>query len=100
MTIAIGDIHGCLEPLESLVDKLPRDDALVFLGDYVDRGPQSAQVIDYLKDLARQRHCRFFMGNHEVMSESFLAKVIEKTKGIDERNKFIESLKNVGFSFN
>ncbi|MCH8075675.1 MAG: serine/threonine protein phosphatase [SAR324 cluster bacterium] len=78
MTIAIGDIHGCLEPLESLVDKLPRDDALVFLGDYVDRGPQSAQVIDYLKDLARQRHCRFLMGNHEVL----MVKAIQDEKAI------------------
>lgn len=67
MTIAIGDIHGCLEPLEKLVDKLPPEDELVFLGDYVDRGPQSAQVIDYIIELSKKRPCRCLMGNHELL---------------------------------
>jgi serine/threonine protein phosphatase 1 len=65
MPIAIGDIHGCLEPLQALVAQLPAGEELVFLGDYVDRGPDSAGVIRYLKALATQRPCRFLMGNHE-----------------------------------
>lgn len=67
MAIAIGDIHGCLGLLENLVEELPRDEELVFLGDYVDRGPQSAQVIAYLQNLASERTCHFLMGNHENM---------------------------------
>lgn len=78
MTIAIGDIHGCLDPLKKLVEQLPREDELVFLGDYVDRGPQSAQVIDYMIELTKIRACRFLMGNHEVL----MVKAIQDDKAI------------------
>lgn len=68
-TIAIGDIHGCCRALDALLDIINpgEHDQLVFLGDYVDRGPDSRLVIDRLADL--QRHCRtvFLMGNHEIM---------------------------------
>lgn len=67
MAIAIGDIHGCLEPLRELIDRLPPDEELVFLGDYVDRGPDSAGVLRYLEALAERRPCRFLIGNHEDM---------------------------------
>ncbi len=67
MTIAIGDIHGCLEPLQRLVDQLPPDEPLVFLGDYIDRGPHSAGVAAYLIALGKRRPCRFLMGNHELL---------------------------------
>jgi serine/threonine protein phosphatase 1 len=67
MPIAIGDIHGCLETLRRLVDRLPADEELVFLGDYIDRGPHAAGVVQYLLALAKQRPCRFLMGNHEQL---------------------------------
>ena len=67
MAIAIGDIHGCLGPLRLLVERLPPGPELIFLGDYVDRGPDSAQVLRYLGRLSRQRPCRFLKGNHEDM---------------------------------
>ncbi len=66
MPIAIGDIHGCLNPLRELIALLPPDEELVFLGDYVDRGPQSAQVIAYVETLRDERPCRLLMGNHEA----------------------------------
>ncbi len=55
MAIAIGDIHGCLRPLMRLIERLPVDEELVFLGDYIDRGPESAGVVNYLRELHRQR---------------------------------------------
>ena len=70
---AIGDVHGCLAQLEQLLDRIAADaleaDAavhLVFLGDLVDRGPDSAGVVRRLLDgpLPGQRHS-FLMGNHE-----------------------------------
>lgn len=67
MAIAIGDIHGCLKPLQKLVSRLPESEELVFLGDYIDRGPDSAGVVDYLISLASRRSCRFLKGNHEEM---------------------------------
>ena len=79
-TYAIGDVHGCLDQLRALEQKIVADSAgipgrklLVMLGDYIDRGPNSAGVIDHL--LARppetfERIC--LMGNHEVMGAAFL----------------------------
>ena len=67
MAIAIGDVHGCLTPLQRLVQRLPPAAELVFLGDYIDRGPASAQVVQYLRRLARERPCRFLKGNHEQL---------------------------------
>jgi len=67
MSIAVGDIHGCFETLQRLIDKLPPGEELVFLGDYIDRGPHSSRVAQYLQLLGKQRPCRFLMGNHERM---------------------------------
>ncbi len=66
---AIGDIHGCFNNLMELIENLPFDrqrDTLVFLGDYINRGPQSREVIDYLLNLRSQcARTVFLMGNHE-----------------------------------
>ena len=69
---AIGDIHGCLEPLRRLMDQIhvSEMDEVVFIGDYVDRGPDSKGVIDYL--LTLQGRYTFLMGNHERMFLDFL----------------------------
>ncbi len=74
MLYAIGDIHGRLDKLEELMARLPlRDeDSLVFLGDYVDRGPDSRGVIDRLIRVAQERSCVFLLGNHESMFLDFL----------------------------
>ena len=49
-TYAIGDIHGCLDSLEALLGVVPfnRHDQVVFLGDYIDRGPDSKGVVERL----------------------------------------------------
>ena len=67
--IAIGDIHGCVGTLEALMGRLaPTDgDELVFVGDYVDRGPDSKGVLDYLIALAETHRCTFLRGNHEAL---------------------------------
>jgi serine/threonine protein phosphatase 1 len=73
MAIAIGDIHGCLAPLRLLVERLPPHETLVFLGDYIDRGPYSSGVIRYLRKVAKDRPCRFLKGNHEDLMERAIA---------------------------
>jgi serine/threonine protein phosphatase 1 len=67
--IVIGDIHGCKKTLEALILelKLTTDDLLIFLGDYVDRGPDSAGVIRFLMQLSQTYNCVFLRGNHEQM---------------------------------
>ena len=71
-TYAIGDIHGCYHALETLLQVVNpgEDDTLVFLGDYVDRGPNSAHVIEFLRTLDRDRVI-CLRGNHEIMMMAF-----------------------------
>jgi len=66
---AIGDIHGCLDPLNVLLDRIrpTQADTIVTLGDYVDRGPDSKGVIDRLLDLSHSCKLVSLMGNHEQM---------------------------------
>lgn len=73
--LAVGDIHGCLGQLRRLMEKVgpEPEDQWVFLGDYIDRGPESRGVIDYLIEF-RQRFPRsiFLKGNHEAMFLDYL----------------------------
>lgn len=71
---AIGDVHGCLDELDRLLVQIDADDAardpavtsLLFLGDLVDRGPASAQVVERVRRLAADRpNVRCLLGNHE-----------------------------------
>ena len=74
-TIVISDIHGCFHPLLRLLERLApgADDTLVFLGDYIDRGPDSAWVVEHLICLRRQLPRLITLrGNHEAMLLSFL----------------------------
>jgi serine/threonine protein phosphatase 1 len=68
---AIGDIHGCLDklvPLMNMIKINPDQDLLVFIGDYIDRGDHSREVVDYLVDLKlRLPESIFLLGNHEQM---------------------------------
>ncbi len=72
----IGDIHGCLEELTYLLENLPLEDSdrLIFLGDYVDRGPDPKGVVSYLieRQLKEDQDLIFLKGNHEDMFLSYL----------------------------
>ena len=73
--LAVGDIHGCLEQLRLLMTRVAptRVDRLIFLGDYVDRGPDSHGVIDYLVELGQTFPDTVFLrGNHDLMFASYL----------------------------
>lgn len=78
---AIGDLHGCARTLDALLDRLADDvggaltprDTLVFVGDYVDRGPESPAVLDRMIELevaseaGTGPRCVFLRGNHDQM---------------------------------
>lgn len=80
VTYAIGDVHGCNDQLRRLVDLIVQDGQsvegsklIVMLGDYVDRGPKSASVLDWLcaaPPAGFDRVC--LAGNHEAMMLDFL----------------------------
>ena len=71
---AISDVHGCADLLQQMFTVIDRDLANaeskraihVFLGDYIDRGPQSRQTIDLLIDRSRSHEAVFLKGNHEA----------------------------------
>jgi len=71
---AIGDIHGMRDDLVRLLSRMPlqKGDRLLFIGDYVDRGPNPKGVVDELLALQKSYDCIFLMGNHEAMFLSFL----------------------------
>lgn len=72
---AVGDIHGRLDLFEALIDAIEADDqaspaaqtTIVLLGDLVDRGPESAQVIARAREWQKRREVRILAGNHEEM---------------------------------
>lgn len=68
-TFAIGDVHGMsgnLDALMAVLNPTP-DDTVVFLGDYVDRGPDSKGVLDRLIAWSQQLQMVCLRGNHEIM---------------------------------
>lgn len=87
-TFAIGDIHGCSHTLRSLIEDVvvpAEGDRLFFLGDYIDRGPGSRQVIDYISGLGKQGIETFCIGgNHEEM----LLNAYDRAKQQEQRRHF------------
>jgi serine/threonine protein phosphatase 1 len=74
LTYAIGDVHGCAALLDALLERIAghagdRPHRLVFLGDYIDRGPDSAAVLRTVSRLnwAEPERVVCLMGNHERM---------------------------------
>lgn len=68
-TLAMGDIHGCAVALRVLLEALhlQRDDTLITLGDYIDRGPDSFSAVQQLVDLSQACNLVTLRGNHEAM---------------------------------
>lgn len=64
----IGDVHGCYKTLMALIGKLPKDAKLCFVGDLIDRGPDSAKVVEFVK--SNNHYC--VMGNHELMMVDYV----------------------------
>jgi serine/threonine protein phosphatase 1 len=60
--IFVGDVHGCFDTFLALKKKLP-DDYLVFVGDLIDRGPKSKEMVQWVID--HKDECTSIMGNHE-----------------------------------
>lgn len=84
---AIGDVHGCLDQMLAALGRVDDDieaneiddPTLVFLGDYVDRGKASAEVLEYLMNLSLSdpEAVVCLMGNHERMMLGFLDKPLK-----------------------
>jgi len=98
-TFVIGDIHGCHGPLLDLLKQAnpnPESDRLIFLGDYINRGPESREVLEELIRLGNHfQHTIFLKGNHEVM---FLNFINGQEHDLFFSSGGIETLKSYGIS--
>ncbi len=79
---AVGDIQGCAPSLKALVKKLPAQSKMIFLGDLVNRGPDSLGTLRYLKQLQEEKRIECILGNHDLHLLAVDAG-IRKTKGLD-----------------
>jgi hypothetical protein len=89
--IIIGDIHGCIDELNELMQALAPsiDDQLFFIGDLIDRGPDSIGVVRQVVQWSKQMDVKLILGNHE---EKFLRYVqhIKDGSGIEKQMKRID----------
>jgi bis(5'-nucleosyl)-tetraphosphatase (symmetrical) len=79
---AVGDIQGCAPSLKALVKKIPAQSKMIFLGDLVNRGPDSLGALRYLKQLQEDKRIECILGNHDLHLLAVDAG-IRKTKGLD-----------------
>jgi serine/threonine protein phosphatase 1 len=98
--IIIGDIHGCIVEFEKLLKKLQlrNDDTLYFIGDLIDKGPNSARVVKKAYELSKEFNTKLILGNHEEKFLRFLKNkksnkgYIHSMSNIDEFEKLNEEL--------
>jgi serine/threonine protein phosphatase 1 len=101
---AIGDVHGCSSLLERIIAAIDTHISafpshrpiLVFLGDYIDRGPASRQVIDQLINLRAHREVIFLKGNHESYLTQFLKEPASLSKWFQYGG--LETLRSYGIA--
>ena len=99
-TYSIGDVHGHYQTLLALVAELPQDAKLIFVGDLIDRGSQSMEVVKFVRE--GDHVC--VMGNHEHLMDSFgssFAVSVEQDEPINMHNTWysnggIATLKSYG----
>lgn len=89
-TFIIGDVHGCIDELQELVQQIAptADDHLIFIGDLIDRGPDSSAVVRQVVQWSEQFNVKLILGNHE---EKFLRYVqhIREGSGNEKQMKHI-----------
>lgn len=67
MRIVIGDVHGELQKMRDLLSLVKNSEEYIFIGDYIDKGDHSFEVIDFLVEFSRNNKCIFLTGNHEFV---------------------------------
>ena len=105
--IIIGDIHGCIEELNELIGKiaLQPSDSLYFIGDLIDRGPDSVDVVKKCYSLSLEYSVKLILGNHEEKFLRYLKHIESKTgletqmSGVDEFPQLITGLEKVEIDF-
>ena len=86
--VVFGDIHGCYEPIKTYFEKNPfsTDNAYIFVGDYIDRGLQNKEVLDFLYSIKDNKNVLLLEGNHEQQLRIYSDK--EREKKFNETDVF------------
>jgi bis(5'-nucleosyl)-tetraphosphatase (symmetrical) len=87
---AVGDVQGCAPSLKALVKKLPKKSNLIFLGDLVNRGPDSLGALRQLKSLQESGRAECLLGNHDLHLLAIDAG-LRNTKGLDTVDAILKS---------
>lgn len=90
-TLVIGDVHGCVEELNTLLDtlRLTVDDHVIFAGDLVDKGPDSAGVVRRVRALSKEVKVDIVEGNHESMHIRWMKKDPAKRPDMKRHEEFV-----------
>lgn len=81
----VGDIHGCYKTLLSLLEQLPKDAKICFVGDLCDRGKDSKSVIEFIK--SNNYDC--ILGNHEMMFIEEVERILKNEEPDPERSYWL-----------
>jgi hypothetical protein len=92
-TIIIGDVHGCIDELLELMKQFApsADDHIIFIGDLIDRGPDSLSVLRQVVQWSKLFHVRLVLGNHEEKFLRFIQHINDasgREKGMTGIDKF------------
>jgi len=96
-TFIFGDVHGCLVELDALLDqlKLTNKDRLVFAGDLVDKGPDSAGVVRRVRELSKRMQVDLVLGNHEENHIRWMGKTPDEKAKMKRHVEFTKIHKNM-----
>jgi len=92
-TIVIGDVHGCSNELASLFDKfgeITKNDHVIFLGDLIDKGPDSAGVVRMAREISEKYRVTLVQGNHEEMFLRWHKKPEDKRPVMKRHEDFVD----------
>lgn len=96
-----GDIHGCYDPLKEYFDRFPynENEMYIFCGDYIDRGKQNKETLEFLMKLVSNKNTLLLEGNHErwlnyysldetenIKSKTFLYKTMVELLDLDKKD--------------
>ena len=87
---AVGDVQGCTPSLKALIKKLPEKSKMIFLGDIVNRGPDSLGSLRYLKKLQESNRAECILGNHDLHLLAIDAG-LRQTKSLDTVDKILKA---------
>ena len=93
-----GDIHGCYDPLKEYFEKYDvnnQDELFVFIGDYVDRGIQNKEVLNFLISIKDKKNILLLEGNHEIWLKYYANEQEEKIRSREFKNYTIPQIQDM-----